>query len=105
MAVSVEKAFKGDSMRLGYRRGRGRGMGRIIRRSMDMNMPYRIPFKPVPTSIIPKIDKEKCTGCGKCKEACSFGAISMVDKKAVIDPALCRNCGVCIPACTFNAIS
>ncbi len=80
-------------------------MRRRIGRGMGVNMPYWTSFTPITTAVIPKIDKEKCTGCGKCKETCNFGAISVVNKKAVIDPALCRDCRVCVSACPFNAIS
>jgi len=43
--------------------------------------------------------KEKCTGCALCARACMFGAIKIVDRKAVIDEAACMLCGACVPAC------
>lgn len=50
-----------------------------------------------------KIIKEKCTGCKLCVPACPFGAIEMVDKKAVIKDN-CNLCGACVPSCKFKAI-
>lgn len=46
---------------------------------------------------------EKCYGCKACVSSCPFGAISIVDKKAVIGDA-CNVCGACVGACKFNAI-
>lgn len=42
------------------------------------------------------IDKEKCSGCGRCLPYCPYYAISMVDEVAVIDQVLCVECGNCI---------
>ena len=47
---------------------------------------------------------EKCTGCSLCIKACPFGAIRILDKKAVIDLHKCNLCGACVPACKFKAI-
>ena len=47
---------------------------------------------------------EKCTGCALCVKACPFSAITMVNKKAVIDLHKCNLCGACVPACKFKAI-
>lgn len=55
--------------------------------------------------IIAKVDKEKCTGCGKCSKQCLFGAIRIEDKVAVIEQAMCRGCGNCLSSCKFDAIS
>ncbi len=47
---------------------------------------------------------EKCVGCTLCVKVCPFGAVSMEDKKAVIDLNKCNLCGACVEACKFDAI-
>lgn len=48
-------------------------------------------------------NREKCKGCTKCmKLGCP--AISMREKKAVIDATLCVGCGVCQQLCAFEAL-
>ncbi len=51
-----------------------------------------------------KIITEKCTGCTLCVKTCPFGAITVVNKKAIIDLHKCNLCGACVPACKFKAI-
>jgi electron transfer flavoprotein alpha subunit len=49
--------------------------------------------------------QDKCTGCALCDKACPFGAITMVDKKPVIDLDKCTLCSSCVEACRkFGAI-
>jgi len=50
------------------------------------------------------VDIDKCVGCGECEDVCSFGAISIVDDKAVIDQDTCTLCGACAEACPEGAI-
>ncbi|MCX5716128.1 MAG: 4Fe-4S binding protein, partial [Candidatus Omnitrophica bacterium] len=51
-----------------------------------------------------KVLLDKCTGCKLCVKACPFAAITIVDKKAVIDQSKCNLCGACVDVCKFKAI-
>lgn len=42
------------------------------------------------------VNEEKCIGCGKCIPFCPVGAISLENKKAIIDQGQCLECGDCI---------
>jgi electron transfer flavoprotein alpha subunit len=53
-----------------------------------------------------KVDLEKCIGCSLCVKACSQSAITIIDKKAVIDEAKCNFCAACVEACKkYQAIA
>ncbi len=45
-----------------------------------------------------------CLGDGNCVRACSFGALSIVNGVAVVDKEKCTSCGQCIEACPKNLI-
>lgn len=45
------------------------------------------------------IDKDYCTGCGKCVEKCSHHALKLENGKVIVNNALCANCGICIDYC------
>jgi NAD-dependent dihydropyrimidine dehydrogenase PreA subunit len=51
-----------------------------------------------------KVDLNKCTGCGNCKDACPMEAISIKNGKAVIGDT-CAECAACISACPNNALA
>jgi len=50
---------------------------------------------------------ESCRGCvaHKCLEVCPFGAIEIINTRAVINKDKCRECGKCKAACPFEAIA
>ncbi|MCK4416322.1 MAG: 4Fe-4S binding protein [Thermoplasmatales archaeon] len=51
------------------------------------------------------IDKEKCTACGACEEACPVDAIKVNEKTAEVDEENCIDCGTCVDECPVEAIS
>jgi len=52
-----------------------------------------------------KIDYEKCEGCKKCIEACSFGVLEWFeDMPIVVNASECSGCRECQKNCPVNAI-
>jgi uncharacterized Fe-S center protein len=56
------------------------------------------------SDLSPEVKKKRCIGCGDCLLRCSQQAISLVDKKATIDPKKCIGCGECILICPRGTI-
>ena len=52
-----------------------------------------------------KVNKEKCTGCGLCVDACPMDAIKLENDEAKVDEDICPECGVCVEECPNDAIS
>lgn len=53
----------------------------------------------------PRVDPEKCEGCGTCLRWCPVGAIEMRGKVASIDEGRCISCGECLAVCRFGAVT
>jgi hypothetical protein len=56
-------------------------------------------------SQIPKIDKDKCNGCGLCLKWCYPEALHLKDKKISIRKNRCAGCGQCIISCPSKVFS
>jgi hypothetical protein len=51
------------------------------------------------------IDLSRCTGCGKCVEACPFEALSLIEDKIARDEEKCMNCNDCLYLCPEGVFS
>ena len=72
------------------------------------------PVKPMAVVRCSSCDKGKdtmkackvgCIGCMKCQKTCEFGAITVKDALAQVDPEKCTGCGKCADVCPRHIIS
>jgi len=57
------------------------------------------------TVPVPRVDEEKCTGCGECGRVCRFSAILPLGTTVITFPEMCHGCGGCMLACVPGAIT
>lgn len=57
------------------------------------------------STMVPKVDEEKCTYCGRCAEVCAYHAIAVLGNHVLTFPQLCHGCGACSYLCPEKAIS
>jgi heterodisulfide reductase subunit A len=50
------------------------------------------------------VREEFCRGCEKCVNICEYGAVSIKNGSAYIEPLECKGCGVCVSNCPSFAI-
>lgn len=54
--------------------------------------------------VKPLIDREKCTGCGKCVEICPKDVLELKNLKSVVNSKRCMLCSHCYSVCSYDAI-
>jgi MinD superfamily P-loop ATPase len=55
--------------------------------------------------MVPQVELERCTHCGRCSEVCQYHAIAVLEDKVLVFPELCHGCGSCSLICPEKAIS
>ena len=60
--------------------------------------------KPVPI-LVPGVNEEKCTYCGRCAQVCAYNAIAVLDNHVLTFPQLCHGCAACSYLCPERAIT
>lgn len=55
--------------------------------------------------LVPKVEEDKCTYCGKCAQVCVYHAIVVLGEHVMTFPQLCHGCGACSYLCPENAIT
>ena len=54
--------------------------------------------------MVPQVDLEACTLCGRCAEVCQYNAIAVAGEQVLVFPELCHGCGSCTLNCPVDAI-
>ena len=60
------------------------------------------------TKLLPRFDRKKCLGCGRCCLSCRDGgheALHMSNGKPIMNPSVCVGCHLCVLVCPAKAIS
>lgn len=59
---------------------------------------------PAVEQMLPVVDEEICTHCGRCAEVCQYHAIAVVPERTLVFRELCHGCGTCALCCPTGAI-
>ena len=54
--------------------------------------------------LIPEVNLDLCTFCGRCAEVCQYSAIAVVGQRVLVFSELCHGCGSCTLNCPEGAI-
>jgi MinD superfamily P-loop ATPase len=54
--------------------------------------------------LLPVVEPQRCTFCGRCSQVCRYGAIACVGKQVLVFAELCHSCGGCVLACPADAL-
>jgi len=55
--------------------------------------------------LVPQVNEDRCTYCGRCAQVCAYHAIAVFSKTVLVFPNLCHGCGACSHLCPEKAIS
>ncbi|MDD2470894.1 MAG: ATP-binding protein [Methanocorpusculum sp.] len=72
--------------------------------NLHLYFPGPVVSVPVKT-LIPRIDTEICTFCGKCGEFCNYGALSILKNNVLFFREMCHSCGGCRIVCPEKAVT
>lgn len=64
----------------------------------------KIAFRAFGAASRMEANPQTCTLCGRCREMCPFGAISIVERRVVVDRKKCEFCMCCTEVCKPGAI-
>lgn len=66
---------------------------------------YPNPASLVSSPFVASLVTETCKGCGTCVKRCQMDALSIDNKKAVLDLDRCIGCGLCVSTCPTLSLS
>jgi MinD superfamily P-loop ATPase len=55
--------------------------------------------------LVPRVDQEMCSLCGRCESICRFSAIVCLGNQVLVYPEMCHSCGGCFLVCRDRAIT
>lgn len=98
VGLSIEEA-RVDDFRLPQTQGIAYGLGRLsfLEDLIKDRFKSMFTLRPVP-------NRERCIGCGACRESCPEEAVSIINEVARIADKRCIRCYCCHEACSEKAI-
>lgn len=79
------------------------GFGGTIK-NIGMGLGSRSGKQMMHSDVLPKINPDKCVGCGKCTKYCPADTITLEEGKAFIQEGKCIGCGECTAICPVYAV-